>query len=65
MALYVDILEDFVISDLPLDHSWDQDIHGASFPRYDDNLVSTGLQEVDGEKYYSKALGCFNTRRNF
>ena len=65
VALYVDILEDFVISDLPLDQSWDQDMHGASFPRYYDNLVSTGLQEVDGEKILQQSTWMFQHQKEF
>ena len=65
MALYVDILEDFVISDLPLDQSWDQDMHGASVPRYDDNLISTVLQEVDGEKILQQSTWMFQHQKEF
>ena len=65
MALDVDILEGFGRSDLPLDQARDQYMHGASVTRFDENLVSAGIQEVDGESFFIKALGCFNPKRNF
>ena len=65
MAFYVAILEGFVRYYFPLYQAREQYMHGASVPRSDENLISVGLQEVDGDFFCRKALGCFNPRRNF
>ena len=65
MALYVARLEGFVISYLQLDQARYQDMHGASIPRSNKNLVSAGLQEVDGENILQQITWMFQPQQEF